>query len=235
MPNWCSNTINLVGPRDKIRAVWQEAQKEKSGLLNALIPMPEGLDITAGRVGADDEPEQIELARREAENLERYGARNWYDWSVANWGTKWDVSLEGLEYEEDEDGNYDNGGKGPHARISGWFDSAWAPPCAAMEAYANDNEDVTITLDYYESGMGFVGRAHYQDGEMQYDDYYDIGGYTSENVRDLIGDDIDDHWNISENMAEWEADNEEEADELEEFLEEGAKAKGLVPPDPIKF
>jgi hypothetical protein len=207
MPNWCSNSIEIVGPRDKIRAVW-EAAKQEEGLLNALRPQPEGLDITAGRVGADGSPEQVELEAREAENLEKHGARNWYDWNVSNWGTKWDISLEGLEYEEDADGNFDNGTGQPYARITGWFDSAWSPPIAAVAHYGARNEDVKITLDYHEPGMAFVGRYTIEEGEEE-DEYHDYGGFTSETVRDAIGADMDDMWAISENMAEWEEENED--------------------------
>jgi hypothetical protein len=206
MPNWCSNSIEIVGPREKIRAVWTAAQAEGKGLLNALRPMPEGLDIVAGRVGAEGEPEQVELERREQENLERHGARNWYDWAVSNWGTKWEISTEGLEFEEDQDGNYDNGGLGPHARITGWFDSAWAPPTGACMAYGEANPDVRITLDYNEPGMVFVGRLTVEDGFSD-DAYFEYGDETSETVRDLIGPDMDDMWNISESMAEYEEEN----------------------------
>ena len=42
------------------------------------------------------------------------------------------------------------------------------------------------------------------------DDYYEIGGETSETVRELIGDELDEMFCISESMAEYEADNAEE-------------------------
>ena len=185
MPNWCSNTVEIVGPRDKIRALWETAQKGEQaggGLLQGLHPMPAELKDTTS---PGDTP-------------------NWYDWRVNNWSTKWEVGLEGLEYEEDDD-SYEK----PYARITGWFDSAWAPPTGAMAHYGAPNEDVKITLDYYEPGMGFVGRYTIEEG-VDDDVYYELSGESSETVRELIGEDMDDHWNISENMAEWEAESEEE-------------------------
>lgn len=199
MPNWCNNSIEIVGPRDKIRAIWETA-RECEGLLNAMVPMPEALSTTVK--GSGDEA-QTEL---------HDGFTNWYDWAVARWGTKWDVSLEGLEYEQDEDGNYDNGGLGPQARITGWFDSAWAPPVTAMATYGESNPDVRITLDYNEPGMCFVGRATVEEGELV-DDYAEYSDCDSKTVRAAIGEDLDDFWNISESMAEWE---EESADEEED-------------------
>lgn len=42
MPNWCSNHIELSGPKDKIEALWLEA-KEENKLLELLVPF-EGTD-----------------------------------------------------------------------------------------------------------------------------------------------------------------------------------------------
>lgn len=211
MPNWCSNSIEIVGPRDKIRAVWEAAKQENKGLLNALRPMPEGLDIVAGRVGAEGSPEQVELELREAENLEKHGARNWYDWAVNNWSTKWDVSLEGLEYEEDTDGNFDNGTGIPYARITGWFDSAWSPPTNAVAHFCETNPDVRVTLDYYEPGMCFVGRMIADNGEVEEDDCVDYGGATSKTVRGIVGREMCEMWNLEEELASYEEDEEENA------------------------
>ena len=184
MPNWCNNSVEIVGPREKIRALWDKANSgdDNQSLLNALYPMPS--DIS-------DSEESV--------------MPGWWQWRVDNWGTKWDVGLEGLEYEEDEDGNFDNGTGVPYARITGWFDSAWAPPVGAMSHYGVRNEDVKITLDYNEPGMAFVGRYTIEEG-VEDDDYYEYTDATSETVRDIIGEDMDDFWNISEQMSEWEED-----------------------------
>jgi len=101
MPNWCNNSITIKGSTETIKTLWEEANREgeDGGLLNAMVPMPVELrDTTKGSNG---------------------DAVNWYDWAVANWGTKWDVSLEGLEFTDNGDGT---------ATIEGWFDSAWAHP-----------------------------------------------------------------------------------------------------------
>lgn len=208
MPNWCNNSVEIVGPRDKIRALWAQAQKDEAeggGLLQGMRPMPEGLR-------SETAPAPDDLAER---NQALYGAPDWYSWRTTNWSTKWEVSIEGLEFEEDDD-SYDR----PFARITGWFDSAWAPPCSAFEFYAEQNPDVRLTLDYHESGMGFVGRSEFTDGAMISDEYYEYCGATSKDVRGLIGDDMDDMWNISEQMAEYEAEN---RDEFQEWYEDGVE------------
>lgn len=180
MPNWCSNTINITGPKDKIKALWDQAQKpeeEGGGLLRGLRPEPD-YENTEVMSTYGDGPSDTK----------------WWDWRVQNWGTKWEVGSDGLEYSED----------GDTATISGWFDSAWSPPCDACEYYLTDNEDVTITLFYYEPGMCFVGK--WEDG---IDDYFEYSGCDSKTVRDFIGEELDDHWNISEELAQYEAEEEE--------------------------
>ena len=137
MPNWCNNSITITGPIKKIEDLYrnhviQDADDE-TGLLNGMVPMPKELNDTTS---PSDEP-------------------NWYDWRVSNWGTKWEVSSEGLEYNEDPD----NG----TAEITGWFDSAWAPPLTAFSTYLEANPDVSITCTYEEPGMDFCGV--FEDGE----------------------------------------------------------------------
>lgn len=181
MPNWCSNSISITGPKDKIKALWDAAQKDEQsggGLLQAMHPMP-------ASVGDEKTTDSV--------------MPDWYTWRVNNWGTKWEISNEGLEYSED----------GDLATISGWFESAWAPPTGAIEAYGEANEDVRIELSYHEPGMCFVGKATVEDGSMD-DDYYEYSGHSSDTVRDAIGADLDDEWNISEEMAQYEEENEDE-------------------------
>jgi hypothetical protein len=78
-----------------------------------------------------------------------------------------------------------------------------------------------VTLYYYEPGMGFVGK--WEDG---CDDYYEYAGENSNTVRVAIGDELDDMFGISESMAEYEAENEEE--ELTEWIKDGKEKLGLV-------
>lgn len=181
MPNWCSNIIEIKGPKDKVKAIWDKIETHEDyelGLLNALVPMPD--EIRATMVGEGDD---------------------WYDWSLTNWGTKWEISNEGLEYAEEGDSGI----------ISGWFESAWSPPYEALLAFHNDNPDIEVKLDYHEPGMAFVGRLHLEDGVELVDEHVNYAEFTSSTVRDAIGEEMDDTWNISQEMAEWEEEAEYEA------------------------
>jgi hypothetical protein len=70
--------------------------------------------------------------------------------------------------------------------------------------------------------MGFVGK--WEDG---IDDCYEYSGENSQTIRAAIGDELDDMFGISESMAEYEAEQDEE-EELTEWIKDGAEKKALV-------
>jgi hypothetical protein len=78
-----------------------------------------------------------------------------------------------------------------------------------------------VEATYYESGMAFVGRWY-----DCYDECIEFSGETSETVRDVIGDELDDEYGISETMAEYEEMNK---DDVTQWYEEGVESKGLEP------
>ncbi len=99
------------------------------------------------------------------------------------------------------------------------FDSAWAPPCNAYEKMLDLGFSIRAT--YYEPGMAFCGE--WEDGN---DDFYDISNMTSDQVRDLLPEHLDESYGISECIAEYEN---EEKDEVQTWYEEGVESKGLEP------
>jgi len=118
----------------------------------------------------------------------KHGYSSWYDFNIANWGTKWDVSSDNVEIQD------------PNTLTAG-FDSAWAPPVNAYEKLMEQGFEVEAF--YYEPGMQFVGK--WVDG---IDEYYELGGEDSTTVRASIGEELDDYFCISESMVEWEEDQE---------------------------
>lgn len=173
MPNWCNNSINIVGPTSKIKDLWARANTSVGfQLLNAMVPQPEDLS---------DDPEYDRALS---------ATPDWYSWRVRNWGTKWDINDEGLGYEEYPDDT---------AAITGWFDSAWAPPVEAIRTYLQANDDVIIELDYHEPGMCFVGRLR-----EDCDEYYEYSDCTSDNIKEFVGEEICDEWDLESLLAEYE-------------------------------
>ena len=165
-------------------------------LLNEFAPVPASLHIVSGRCGADDNPEQIALEAAQKSNLEVHGYKDWYDWCVNEWGTKWDVG--GDDYNEPQQETPND--------ITMSFDSAWAPPCAAMDKF--EAMGFSVRLYYSEPGMCFCGI--YEDG---HDSYYELSGMSSTQVAEDIPLELDEMFGISESMAEYEEENQEEEEE----------------------
>jgi hypothetical protein len=193
MPNWCENTVEITHNDPSMVERARKAFNE-GALLQEFVPCPQELrDTVAGYMG-EGTPAQLELEAKERANLEKYGHKNWYDWCVANWGTKWDVGADGYEAQ-------DLGTQIGQGLILN-FESAWAPPIGAYETLLDLG--FNIKAYYYEPGMAFVGK--WDNGD---DECCEYGGYTSETVRDLIGDELDDMFGISEAMKDWEAEENE--------------------------
>jgi hypothetical protein len=190
MPNWCNNVLELA---HKDPAMLERAKDafNRQELLQEFVPVPKELQIVAGSVGAKDDPKQIALEDQEKVNFAKYGYKNWYDWCVNEWGTKWDIGAEGYEVE------IENGG------LNLSFDSAWSPPIQAYEKLMELGFEVRAY--YYEPGMAFAGVW-----DNGIDDFYEIGGYTSETIVEAIPSTLDEMFCISEGMREWEEENAEE-------------------------
>lgn len=181
MPNWCANNVVIEGPKDVIKSLWETAQKGE-GLLSAMRPEPnyekEVVLPTFPEVHGNNDPVDP--------------SRSWWDWRVQNWGTKWDVEIAELTLVEESD----------TASITGWFESAWSPPVDAFAYYSDQHPEVSLSLMYHESGMAFVGKWT-NDG---IDESITYSEYSSENIREAIGEELDDAFGITEMLAQYEED-----------------------------
>ena len=193
MPNWCNNYLVLEHEDPEMITRAKKAYADGK-LLEEFCPVPESLHIVAGRVGDDNDPKQIELEAQEKANLEKHGYSTWYDFCVNEWGTKWDVGGGDMLTED-----------GPNAlRMN--FDSAWAPPIAAMEKF--QDLGFKVKLIYWESGMCYCGMF-----DENGDDYMDYTDMSAAEVAESINPEVDECMCIVENLETWEEDNREEEEE----------------------
>ena len=177
MPNWCSNGITL---RHADPAMIDRVIKGKDGLLMEFLPTPQELQDAVANFTTNEAM------------VAKHGYSSWYDWNIANWGTKWDFNLENVER---QDAN----------TVTAAFDSAWAPPVNAYEKLCALGFEIEAM--YYEPGMCFVGKFVGDEDSVD-DNCFEYGGETSETVRELIGEELDDYFGISESMVEYEEDQE---------------------------
>jgi len=201
MPNWCDNQVTITGPKSVIDKIEKIAKEEKGagGLLNFFHPMPKELRETTA-----DGSENKEL-------MKKYGYSDWYGWATDNWGTKWDISeFYGVERELTPDGD---------SMISFAFSSAWAPPIGAYEYFLAKNEDCTLEAHYYEGGCDFMGI--WENGD---DRCYAPSNYKSDDKFFESGDgwSLDNYFGITESMAEWEAEQEAEKEDVHEYVKGNA-------------
>ena len=201
MPNWCNNYLVL---EHEDPAMIERAKKAfaEGKLLEEFCPVPASLHIVAGSVGDPDEQKKLE--EDTARNLEIHGYGNWYDYCVNEWGTKWDVGGEGDQASQDSPTDI---------RMN--FDSAWAPPIAAMEKF--QDLGFKVKLVYWESGMCFCG-LYDENG----DDYLDYSDMSAKELAEVINPEIDECMCIVENLETWEEDNaEDDNDEIRTFDDDG--------------
>jgi len=191
MPNWCSNTL-VIKHQDPAMILRAKNAFAEGKFLNEFVPIPESLHITSGRCGADDNPEQIALEAAQKSNIEVHGYKDWYDFSVGEWGTKWDV------------GDGDGINEITENSLTVYFDSAWAPPCAAYEKMAVLGFEIEAMYD--ESGMGFCGRWTNEGG----DDYYEYSGLSSETIEQELPKELNEAFGIAENISYYEQEEENE-------------------------
>lgn len=176
MPNWCANSLKLVATtaesEKKLAEIVQELSRAKTAgedasIFHIIKPVPEALKITAGFLGLGT-PEQTALLEAEKRNLNTYGYKNWYDYCVSEWGTKWDARTENDSF--NVDGH----------KVTIYFDTAWSPPMGIYHAL----EDMGFELEatYIEQGMGYIG--FYKDGMDHCEKMEQFFAKTSEETDD---------------------------------------------------
>jgi hypothetical protein len=202
MPNWCNNSVEIYHDDPKMIERVRTAFNGE-GLLQEFIPVPEDLrNIVAGSVPVAEE--EAHKAKEQA-NRDKYGYTNWYDFCVNEWGTKWEIGADGNPAQDI-----------PGGLMLG-FESAWAPPTAAYEKL--QAMGFRITAMYYEPGMAFAGV--WDNGD---DDYYEYGGMSSTEIAETLPAELDEAFNISEDVAQWEAENAEEEENIDIDLDGGVSA-----------
>lgn len=82
------------------------------------------------------------------DNLEKYGFKDWYSWSIANWGTKWNA-YDSIEVDD---------------KIM--FNTAWSTPLPIIEELSSMFPNVEITLEFASEDFGHnCGQIVFLDGD----------------------------------------------------------------------
>lgn len=204
MPNHVTNVLTLIGTENNVEEVLKALLNENGEVnFNISFPMPNELEgtssptkiVSQSEYDAQDNDKEGNMWGRgitrkmSNEYIEKYGADNWYEWKLQNWGTKW--------------GAYDS------FRIDDVtfeFSTAWSTPTPFFEKISLDFPNVTFAIKYADEDMGYnVGEYHLLNGEYiesiqpnggsfeAYEMAVDLkgGGDDCWMVNDYLTDDID--------------------------------------------
>ena len=164
MPNWCANRVAVWSNDEEAMKKFKEGVKlYGEGKLiqwfsfHAILPMPEELRNVQSPVTIATEEQQKEYTKKhnrpcpyitqeESDRLdELYDSNNWYDWSIENWGVKWDCG--DVEITE-EFGD---------TEITYTFDTPWGPPQEIYNLLVTKFPEVHISWFWDEPGMELAG------------------------------------------------------------------------------
>lgn len=229
MPNNTTNELTIEGDAKQVSKFVQlvSGGDDSKFDFNAIVPMPQDLKYTTSPTTITTQDViDAERARWEAlseedkaksdpkgkysfgiteeqknELLEKYGHIDWYDWSVANWGTKWNA------YDVDE--WYDDG----EGYASVRFATAWSPPIEFLVNASNKFKGLTFHLKYGDEGGGFLGESIINSGEIVEDEEYEWFSRAGIAFRSDLGIYFDDSEHEIEGRAEYLEDNPEDADD----------------------
>lgn len=162
MPNHCENDLYINGPKDQVDALLSliGADKEQPEFnFEVLIPYPAEF--------AQRDADARSLSREDF--LEKYGDNRdgfnsgGYEWRLEHWGTKW--------------GAYDVARR-DYGGVCLSFQTAWSPAPRVIEEMHRKFPALSLSLEYFECGMGFSGGVRFDSEEYADDDW--VAGVPSQ-------------------------------------------------------
>jgi uncharacterized protein YjiS (DUF1127 family) len=127
MPNWTYNNVQFVGKTEDNVKQLKELLKSKDNDFdfNNIIPIPLALTETV----SGSENAKPDWQKEQSEKLKsQHGFDNWYDWSIMNWGTKWNSCNTEVELNENV--------------LNYTFETAWDAPREIVRALEHMKETI---------------------------------------------------------------------------------------------
>lgn len=168
MPNWATCTISFAGPAEGVAVIRDSLTPVRSNPselrfdFNKLLPTPPELLDVASPMKIVDDQERADainkdfggvraVTRATAQRfLDEYGAADWYQWRLANWGTKWTGSYAKALFDSPDE-------------LIVRFDTAWTEPGSLLQAMSQKH-GLTVTGGViYEDGSEFAPVAYFPD------------------------------------------------------------------------
>ena len=116
------------------------------------IPIPEELSKYTSPVRAEFGETEEQFKERVARCINKYGAEDWYQFSINNFSTKWDLNEVSFKFIDEEEVQYG-------------FETAWFPPIAFLQNISKKFHKLKFELEYREEGMAFEGTFEIENGD----------------------------------------------------------------------
>lgn len=199
MPNWCYQKLAVTGPEASITEFKARFMPGGKLSLNAIVPMPEALNITHGSHGewgykalyGDWESLARYPAFSSAPQTSRAAFLEWLRSSPGEREAKDSILRDGEAFHS----NMVNYGHRTWYswRVEHWgtkweigdndqeiladessavelsFTTAWSPIIQALQALVMQDAELVFELDYLDEGGGFAGHFHLSDGHIEDD------------------------------------------------------------------
>ena len=197
MPNWCSNYLHVEGDLNELQHFKTQVltsnikdSEELQFTMEFLYPTPkELLDQTSPIMWTGEEDDEEGKKEFEAYTKfleEQYGHTDWYNWRVANWGTKWDCDTFNVD-EFDGDA------------LGIGYSTAWSPNEGFIKYASSIYKNLKFRLLYEEPGMGFCGILVCENGEVIEENTADLQWIDSDTDRLVTYDGELERWRYIDN------------------------------------
>lgn len=234
MPNWCYNSMSVHGEHAELerltkaitRKVKDYNDDEVDGYdLSILFPVPDELRIDDVWCSSDNDPEYLALVEKYEANIAKYGYKTWYDWSIANWGTKWSPNIQEWEINEWQD----------ESTINAYYETAWSPCDGLIREISKQFPSLLFSVTSDEEGGSFACCVAIKNGEIVAEYGYELPNDENlpEELRQRrikideameLGDDSDDdYW---QDHSDW---NNDVRQSCEDIVWNALQDKGLIP------
>ena len=207
MPNHTANNFTVTGPKaDVLRFVAQIKGNDSEIDFNKVLPIPDELRGTSSpsRIMTQEEIDQIwaEWNKRKDEGklssfeMERpmglgitqakydefilkYGYADWYDWSIFNWGTKWNA-YDVTEWSINECSEYT-------ASATIYYETAWSPATALWLNVSKNYPTLEFYHEFADEGGAFLGSETIVDGRFISEEELDWDSDDGIELREGLG------------------------------------------------
>jgi len=209
MPNHTANNFTVTGPKDDVlRFVAQIKGTDSEIDFNKVLPIPDELRGTSSpsRIMTQEEIDKIWADWREKKNkgevgsfeMERpmglgitqakydefilkYGYADWYDWSIFNWGTKWNA------YDVTEWSINEGHWNGENSSATIYYETAWSPATALWLNVSKDYPTLDFYHEFADEGGSFLGSETIRDGRIISEEELDWDSDDGIELREGLG------------------------------------------------